>query len=93
MLTPRNSADGQPVAHRRHLARLGLATVEGAAEDVRLRTTHRLHGSPELGGRGLVGDVAKLTGQLAVLDPEEPLPGELKLNRCMSIDQDRSPTT
>ena len=77
--TPRKSVDGTAVAHRRHLPRLALAAVERAAEHVGLRPADGLHRPPEVGGRRLVGDVAQLAGQPAVLDLEEPLPGELEV--------------
>ena len=67
------------VADRRDLAGLALAAVERAAEHVGLRAADGLHGVPEVGGRGLVGDVAELAGQPAVLDLVEPLAGELEV--------------
>ena len=67
------------VAHRRHLAGLGLAAVEGAAEHVGLRAADDRHRAPEVRRRRLVGDVAQLTGQPAALDPVEPLAGELEV--------------
>ena len=65
------------MADRRDLARLGLAAVGGAAELPRLRAADCLHRAPEVGGRGLVGDVADLADQLAVGDLVEALTGEL----------------
>ena len=70
---------GAAVAHRRHLAGLALAAVEGPAEQVGGLAAHRLHRAPEVGRGGLVGDVAELAGQPAVLDPEEALAGELEV--------------
>src|SRR5690606_38213008 len=67
------------VADRRDLPRLALAAVERAAQHVRLRAADGLHGVPEVGGGRLVGDVAELPGQPPVLDPVEPLPGELEV--------------
>src|SRR4051794_8743549 len=48
------------VTDGRDLARLGLAAVERPAEDPGLGSADGLHGLPEVGGRGLVGDVAEL---------------------------------
>src|SRR5690606_25898997 len=70
---------GAPVTHRRHLAGLALAAVERPAEQVCLRPADRGHRPPEVGGRGLVGDVAQLAGELAVADCEEALTGELEV--------------
>src|SRR6185437_7855657 len=70
---------GAAVADRRHLAGLALAAVERAAKDVGLRPADGLHRVPEVGGRGLVGGVAELAGQPAVVDQEEPLAGELEV--------------
>src|SRR3954463_11971784 len=67
------------VGHGGDLARLGLAAVEGAAQDVGLRPADLLHGPPEVGGRGLVGEVLDLAGETAVLDEEGPLTGELEV--------------
>src|SRR5208282_1385165 len=68
-----------PVAYRRDLAGLALAAVERAAEHVALRPADRLHRIPEVGSRGLIGDVAELAGQPPAGDLEEPLPGELEV--------------
>ena len=54
------------VRDRRDLARLALAAVERTAQQVGLRAADGLHRAPEVGGGGLVGDVAQLAGQLAV---------------------------
>jgi hypothetical protein len=88
-----NSADGQPWLTGATWPGWALPQLKAPPRTYVCGPPDRLHRSPELGGRGLVGDVAKLPGQLAVLDPEEALPVNWKLNRCMSIDQDRSPTT
>ncbi len=79
MLTPLKRADGQPCETARYLAGLGLAAVEGTAEDIGLRTRDGRHGTPEVGGRRLVGDVPQLTRDAPVLDLEEPLTGELEV--------------
>ena len=55
------------------------AAESGLAEDVGLRSADGLHRTPEIGGRGLIGHVPQLSGQLAALDLEEPLPGELEV--------------
>src|SRR6476660_1504060 len=67
------------MADRTGLRGLGLAAVERATEDVRLRAADRLHGPPEVGGGRLVGHVAQLAVELAVGDLVEPLPGELEV--------------
>ena len=77
--TSRNSVARAAVADRRDLAGLALAAVERAAQVVGLRAADRLQRAPEVGRRRLVGHVAQLAGQPAVLDPEEPLPGELEV--------------
>ena len=64
---------------RGDLTRLGLAAVERAAEHPGLRAADGRHRPPEVGGGGLVGDVAQLAGEAAVLDPVEPLAGELEV--------------
>src|SRR5919202_2451266 len=67
------------VADRGDLPGLGLAAVERAAEQVRLRSADDAHRAPEVRRRRLVGHVAQLAGQLAALDPVEPLAGELEV--------------
>ncbi len=67
------------MADRGDLTGLGLAAVERAGQQERLRSADRLHRAPEVGRGGLVGDVPQLPGQPAVLDPVEPLPGELEV--------------
>src|SRR5690606_10344721 len=67
------------VAHRGHLPGLALAAVERAAEHVGLGAADRLHRAPEVGRGGLVGDVADLPGEPAVLDEIEALAGELEV--------------
>ena len=63
----------------RDLTGLGLAAVEGAAQDVRLRPADRRHRPPEVGRRRLVRHVPQLPREPPVLDPEEPLTGELEV--------------
>src|SRR5258708_28558055 len=58
---------------------LDLPAFDPPTEQVALRAANRLHRVPEVGGRGLVGDVAELAGQPAAGDTEEPLAGELEL--------------
>ena len=65
--------------HRRDLAGLRLAAVEGAAEHVRLRAADRLQRAPELGRRRLVRDVAQLADEPAAADLVEALAGELEV--------------
>src|ERR671916_1417384 len=67
------------VADRGHLPGLGLAAVERAAEQVRLRAADDAHRAPEVRRRRLVGHVAQLAGEPAALDPVEPLAGELEV--------------
>ena len=67
------------VAHRRDLPRLGLPAVHRAAEHPRRRAAEAVERAPEVRGGGLVGDVAQLPGEHAVLDPEEALAGELEV--------------
>src|SRR3954464_12617873 len=67
------------VADRRNLSRLRLAAIERAAEPPRRRAADSLHRTPEVGGDGLIGHVAKLPVQLPVADAEKSLPGELKV--------------
>src|ERR1700722_6271540 len=64
---------------RRDLPGLALAAVERAAQNVGLRAPDGGHRAPEVSRGGLVGSVADLAGDLAVLDPEEPLAGELEV--------------
>ena len=63
---PRNSADGQPWLTGCDLSGLRLAAVERTAEPPRRRPADGFHRTPEVGGGGLVGDVAQLTVELAV---------------------------
>ena len=79
MLTPRNSADGQPWLTGATWPGLGLAAVERAAEHVGLRPADGRHRAPEVRRRRLVGHVAQLAGEPPVLDPVEPLAGELEV--------------
>src|SRR5918997_1280270 len=67
------------VADRGDLPGLGLAAVEGAAEQVRLRAADDAHRAPEVRRRRLVGHVAQLAGEPAALDPVEALAGELEV--------------
>src|SRR5918998_2776591 len=67
------------VAGRGDLSGLGLAAVERAAEQVRLRAADDAHRAPEVRRRRLVGHVAQLAGEPAALDPVEALTGELEV--------------
>src|SRR5919206_1184148 len=67
------------VADRGDLPGLGLAAVERAAEQVRLRAADDAHRAPEVRRRRLVGHVAQLTGEPAALDAVEALAGELEV--------------
>src|SRR3977135_4310211 len=67
------------VTDRRDLTGLRLAAVQRSPERPRRGATDGLHRTPEVGGGGLVGDVAELPGQDAALDAVEPLPGELEV--------------
>src|SRR3712207_613736 len=70
---------GAAVADRGDLPGMGLAAVEGAAEQVGLRAPDDPHRAPEVRRRRLVGHVAQLTGELPALDPVEALAGELEV--------------
>src|SRR4051794_5064149 len=67
------------VADGRNLPRLSLAAVERPAQAPGLSPANGFHRIPEIGGGGLVGDIAQLAIQPAVANPVEPLPGELKV--------------
>src|SRR4029079_9061709 len=60
------------------LAWLPLAAVECTAENIGFGAADRFHGSPEVRRRRLVCDIPELSGQPAVLDAEELLPGGLE---------------
>jgi hypothetical protein len=62
-----------------HLTGLGLTAVERPAESPGRRPADGLHRVPEVGGDRLIGDIADLSVEPAVADPEEPLPGELEV--------------
>ena len=84
----RNSAVGQPWLTGATWPGCALPQLEAPPQLPRLRAADRLHRAPEVGGRGLVGDVADLAGQLAVGDLVEPLAGELEVE-ALHVDAPR----
>src|SRR5271156_6528367 len=81
------------MADRGHLTGLSLAAVVRASESPGRRPADGFHRIPEIGGGGLIGDVANLPVQSSMADAVEPLPGELKvialhINRPGSVADD-----
>ena len=66
------------MADRSDLTGLGLAAVERAAQPPGRRTAHGFHRIPEIGGGGLIRDIAQLTIQGAVADANAYLAGKVK---------------
>ena len=78
-LTPREARDRAPVADRIDLARLALAVGERAAELVGALAAEHVARLPELRRVRLVGDVAQLRRDLALLHLPERLAAELEV--------------
>src|ERR1700757_3963105 len=77
------------VAHRVALARLALAVVVGAAEEVALRSADNVHRAPELRRPHLISAVLEHADDLAALDLIEELSAELRVVALL-VDRERA---
>src|SRR5437868_5793790 len=76
---PREARDGAAVAHRVALRRLSLAVAERAAKQIRGPAADHVARPPELRRVRLVGEIAELCRDPAVLDLPERLAAELEV--------------